>query len=156
MSDCFRFLSKLISAVPSHWVRLYCSDSHGRGANRFLHHVLAYRGPTVTLLGADCGAVFCVASSTEWHESHLYWGGTECAIFSMYPRFSLIEKGPKMLYLNTTIRGYPLGLRAGKDPRKPILSIDGGFDKVTLSLSASHCFLISLFLLSRVATADVY
>lgn len=45
-------------------------------------------------------------------------------------RFSLLEKGPKMLYLNTTVRGYPYGLRAGQDPRKPIIIIDGGFEKV--------------------------
>lgn len=27
-------------------------------------------------------------------------------------------------------RGYPLGLRAGKDPRSPIIVVDGGFEKV--------------------------
>lgn len=118
--------------MPSHWVRLYSSDADGRGVNRFLHHVLAYRGPTVTLLSADCGALFCVASPSEWRESHLYWGGAECAVLTLYPRFSLIDKGPKMLYLNTMIRGYPQGLRAGKDPRKPIISVDGGFDKVNI------------------------
>lgn len=36
---------------------------------------------------------------------------------------------PKMLYLNTHIRGYPKGLRAGSDPRKPLMAIDEGFEK---------------------------
>lgn len=126
-----KFLSKLIAAVPSHWMQLYSSDKHGRGANRFLHHVLNYRGPTVVLLSADCGAVFCIACPSEWHESHLYWGSEDCVILRLYPSFCIIERGPKMLFLNTTIRGYPLGLRAGKDPRKPIITIDGGFDKVS-------------------------
>lgn len=35
-----------------------------------------------------------------------------------------------MLYLNTTVRGYPQGLRAGSDPREPIIAIDKGFEKV--------------------------
>lgn len=35
-----------------------------------------------------------------------------------------------MLYLNTSIRGYPKGLRAGSDPRKPLLSIPEDFDSV--------------------------
>jgi len=35
-----------------------------------------------------------------------------------------------MLYLNTNIRGYPKGLRAGPDPRKPIIDVDDGFTVV--------------------------
>lgn len=35
-----------------------------------------------------------------------------------------------MLYLNTNIRGYPLGLRIGKDTKKPLISVDGGFEKI--------------------------
>lgn len=42
----------------------------------------------------------------------------------------MLEKGSKMLYLNTSIRGYPQGLRVGKDPRSPIISINAGFEKV--------------------------
>lgn len=45
-------------------------------------------------------------------------------------RFQVLERGEKLLYLNTTVRGYPHGLRAGKDPRAPIISVDGGFEKV--------------------------
>ena len=32
-----------------------------------------------------------------------------------------------MMYLNTSIRGYPKGLQAGLDPRKPIIEVDDGF-----------------------------
>lgn len=45
-------------------------------------------------------------------------------------RFSILQKGPKLLYLNTCIRGYPKGLRAGSDPRKPLISIDEHFEKI--------------------------
>jgi hypothetical protein len=38
--------------------------------------------------------------------------------------------GEKMMYLNTSIRGYPKGLRAGLDPRKPIIEVDDGFTMV--------------------------
>ncbi|KPJ01098.1 hypothetical protein RR46_00417 [Papilio xuthus] len=36
-----------------------------------------------------------------------------------------------MLYLNTSIRGYPRGLRAGSDPRKPLLCVNDDFDSFT-------------------------
>ncbi|KOB74164.1 Restriction of telomere capping protein 5 [Operophtera brumata] len=82
------WLSRLVCAVPSHWAPLYISREHGLGANRFLHHTLAYR--------------FCV-----------------------------VERAPKMLYLNTAIRGYAKGLRAGSDARKPLLAVPEGFDTLT-------------------------
>lgn len=44
--------------------------------------------------------------------------------------FQLIESGPKLLYLNTTQRGYPKGLRAGADPRKPLVAIDEHFETI--------------------------
>jgi hypothetical protein len=36
-----------------------------------------------------------------------------------------------MMYLNNNIRGYPKGLRAGLDPRKPIIEVNDGFTVVT-------------------------
>ncbi|XP_019878387.2 uncharacterized protein LOC109606264 isoform X2 [Aethina tumida] len=124
------FLAKLLCSVPSHWTLLYDSDDNGLGTNRFLHHVLSYKGPTLCLIKADNGSLFCVASPCEWKESHLYWGGEEAAVLQLMPKFAVLERGSKMLYLNTTVRGYPHGLRAGKDPRAPIISIDAGFEKV--------------------------
>ncbi|XP_074026785.1 uncharacterized protein isoform X2 [Leptinotarsa decemlineata] len=124
------FLAKLVCAIPSHWALLYDSDEMGLGANRFLHHVLNYRGPTLILLRVQDGQKFCIASPNEWKESHHYWGGEECGVFQLLPKFQVLERGSKMIYLNLSVRGYPHGLRAGKDPRAPILSIDAGFEKV--------------------------
>ncbi|XP_056633746.1 uncharacterized protein LOC130898896 isoform X4 [Diorhabda carinulata] len=124
------FLAKIVCAIPSHWTILYDSDEMGLGSNRFLHHVMNYKGPTLTLIKVQDGQKFCIASPNEWRESHHYWGGEECAVFQLLPKFQLLEKGPKMLYLNFSVRGYPHGLRVGSDPRAPIISIDGGFEKI--------------------------
>lgn len=51
--------------------------------------------------------------------------------FSLPHSFSIIERGGKMLYLNTSIRGYPKGLRAGSDPRAPKLCVNEDFDQLT-------------------------
>lgn len=128
------FMAKLLSVVPSHWTQLYDSRQHGVGANRFLHHLMGYRGPTLVLLQTrddkDVDMVFCVASPTEWRETHLYVGGEDSCLIQLKPKFSLMEKGSKILYLNTTIRGYPKGLRVSVDPRNPIIAVDEAFEKL--------------------------
>lgn len=43
-------MSHLLSTIPMHWSLLYDSQQHGVGANRFLHHVIGYKGPTLILL----------------------------------------------------------------------------------------------------------
>lgn len=72
------FQNRLLSVVPSHWTLLYDSNQDGLGANRFLHHVLGYKGPTLIFIkGRDehkKDLVYCIASSTEWKETHLYTG----------------------------------------------------------------------------------
>ncbi|KAK4878246.1 hypothetical protein RN001_010752 [Aquatica leii] len=123
------FLMKLLFAVPSHWICLYDTEEMGIGANRFMHHVLAYKGATLCLLKVD-GGIFCIGCPNEWKETHLYWGGEDTILFQLFPKFLMLERGPKMLYLNTSIRGYPQGLRVGKDPRSPIISVNAGFDKL--------------------------
>ena len=35
------------------------------------------------------------------------------------------------MYLNNSIRGCAFGLRAGLDPRKPVLIVNGDFNKIT-------------------------
>ncbi|XP_046387105.1 LOW QUALITY PROTEIN: uncharacterized protein LOC124156543 [Ischnura elegans] len=112
---------------PSHWVLLYNSREQGLGANRFMHHVLNYRGPSLTFLQGDGGVEFCLASTDEWKESNHYWGQDECSIIQLLPLFHIIESGPKLLYMNTSIRGYPFGIRAGKDPRKPSIEVNQSF-----------------------------
>ncbi|KAJ0173378.1 hypothetical protein K1T71_011554 [Dendrolimus kikuchii] len=124
------WLARLVCAVPSHWTPLYASRDHGLGANRFLHHTLAYRGPTLVLLSAE-ELLVVVCSPCEWRETHQYWGGPESALIQIYPTFSMVEQTAKMLYLNTSIRGYPKGLRAGSDPRKPHLVVPEDFDTLT-------------------------
>ncbi|KAK0176626.1 hypothetical protein PV328_000744 [Microctonus aethiopoides] len=117
---------------PSHWTLLYSSDEHGTGANRFLHHIIGYKGPTILFIKGDSGnneyVTYCVCSTMEWRESHLYWGDDDSMIIELQPSYKIIEHGSKMLYLNTSIRGYPHGLRAGKDPRNPFVNIDQSFN----------------------------
>lgn len=59
-------------------------------------------------------------------------------------RFQILEKGPKLLYLNTCIRGYPKGLRAGPDPRKPLISVDEHFEKIEYRAVPSVLFAIEV------------
>uniref|UniRef100_A0ABD2W842 TLDc domain-containing protein n=1 Tax=Trichogramma kaykai TaxID=54128 RepID=A0ABD2W842_9HYME len=128
-------------ACPRHWTLLYNSNQHGCGSNRFLHHVLSYHGPTLTFIRAE-GALdadrrtyptYCICSSMEWRESHLYWGNEDSMVVELLPNYRVIQKGPKLLYLNTSIRGYPQGLRAGSDPRNPCVSIDQDFSSVSFA-----------------------
>ncbi|XP_049879268.1 uncharacterized protein LOC126376135 isoform X2 [Pectinophora gossypiella] len=124
------WLARLVCAVPVHWVPLYNSREHGLGANRFLHHTLAYRGPTLVLLHAQ-ELLVALCAPCEWRETHQYWGGPEAALIQLQPTFAVVEQGPKMIYLNTSIRGYPKGLRGGSDPRKPLLTVPEDFDTLT-------------------------
>jgi TLD len=128
-------LSKLVGAVPSHWTLLYDTRQHGVGANRFLHHVLGYRGPNLVVIKArslkdDTEKIYCVASPNEWRETNLYVGGEDSCLIQLQPKFAVMEKGAKILYLNTHIRGYPKGFRVAVDPRNPIIAIDEQFEKL--------------------------
>ncbi|XP_055594719.1 uncharacterized protein LOC129745588 isoform X2 [Uranotaenia lowii] len=124
------FMAKLLSMVPSHWTLLYDSREDGAGTNRFLHHVLGYRGPNIILFRCDDDLLFCVANSSEWRETHLYVGDEDSCCLQLLPKFQLLERKSKSLYLNTHIRGYPKGLRAGSDPRKPLIIVDEHFEKL--------------------------
>lgn len=139
------FMSKLLSTVPSHWTLLYDSQMDGLGANRFLHHVLGYKGPTLSLLKGDNNLLVCVAAPSEWRESYMYQGGDDCCIVQLLPKYIFIEHGPKLLYLNTNTRGYPKGLRAGKDPRKPVVAIDEGFEKFDFKGIANTLYSIEVW-----------
>ncbi|KAH8410261.1 hypothetical protein KR009_010229 [Drosophila setifemur] len=119
-----------LSMMPSHWTLLYDSNEHGVGANRFLHHVLGYRGPTLVLLHTKDEQTYCIASPSEWKETHLFVGSEGSCVVQLLPKFVILEKKPNILYLNTSIRGYPKGLRAGADPRKPIIAVDEHFENV--------------------------
>lgn len=62
----------------------------------------------------------------------------------LFHRFQILEKGPKLLYLNTCIRGYPKGLRSGPDPRKPLISVDEHFEKIEYRSVPSVLFAIEV------------
>ncbi|XP_054280121.1 uncharacterized protein LOC129005898 [Macrosteles quadrilineatus] len=126
------YLARILDlSCPSHWTMLYNSNQHGLGANRFLHHVLSYRGATLTFLRGEQDIEFCIGATHEWQESHLYWGGEDSIIVQILPLYHVVQRGPKLLYLNTKIRGYPKGIRAGLDPRKPSIDINESFTYVT-------------------------
>ncbi|XP_044250813.1 uncharacterized protein [Drosophila takahashii] len=129
-STAVQIFKEKLSMMPSHWTLLYDSNEHGVGANRFLHHVLGYRGPTLVLLHTKDEQTYCVASPSEWKETHLFVGGEGSCVIQLLPKFVILEKKPNILYLNTSIRGYPKGLRAGADPRKPIIAVDEHFENV--------------------------
>lgn len=76
----------LVSVIPMHWSLLYDSQQHGVGANRFLHHVIGYKGPTLIILHSKSGEVFCIAAPSEWRETHLYTGGDECHVIQLLPK----------------------------------------------------------------------
>lgn len=124
------------SICPTSWTLLYTSDKHGAAVNRLLHHVLGYRGPTILFIRGDCEngtcVTYCIGSTCEWRESTNYWGDDNSIIVQLQPTYRLIEKGPKLLYLNPAVRGFPQGFRAGKDPRKPFVNVDQSFNSVTI------------------------
>ncbi|KAK0071664.1 hypothetical protein PV325_012531, partial [Microctonus aethiopoides] len=98
---------------PSHWTLLYSSDEHGTGANRFLHHIIGYKGPTILFIKGDSGnneyVTYCVCSTMEWRESHLYWGDDDSMIIELQPSYKIIEH----------------------DPRNPFVNIDQSFNSVS-------------------------
>lgn len=77
----------LMSTIPTHWSLLYDSQQHGVGSNRFLHHVIGYKGPTLVLLHSETDEIFCLASPSEWRETHLYTGTDDCHIIQLLPKY---------------------------------------------------------------------
>lgn len=154
------FMTKVVPVLPSHWTLIYDTMEHGVGANRFLHHVLGYKGPTLTILKArsvkdEVVKIFCVASSTEWRETHLYVGGEDSCLLQLSPKFSMMEKGGKILYLNTHIRGYPKGLRVATDPRNPIIAVDEHFENVDVHAMAHTLLSIEVWGCGDKSSRDV-
>lgn len=77
----------LVSTIPTHWSLLYDSQQHGVGSNRFLHHVIGYKGPTLIILhSTSSNEVFCIAAPSEWRETHLYTGGDDCHVIQLLPK----------------------------------------------------------------------
>lgn len=85
-SAAVQIFKNKLAMIPSHWTLLYDSDDHGVGANRFLHHVLGYRGPTLVLLHTKDDQTFLIASPNEWKETHLYTGSEGCCVIQLLPK----------------------------------------------------------------------
>lgn len=83
-------ISHLMTTIPIHWSLLYNSQQHGVGSNRFLHHVIGYKGPTLVLLHSETDEIFCLASPSEWRETHLYTGSDDCHIIQLLPKFAFV------------------------------------------------------------------
>lgn len=60
--------------------------------SRFLHHVLSYRGPTLTFLRGDQGVEFCLGATQEWRESHQYWGSDDSIIIQILPLYHVVQR----------------------------------------------------------------
>lgn len=68
----------------------------------------------------------------------------------------ILEKKPNILYLNTSIRGYPKGLRAGADPRKPIIAVDEHFENVDCKGIAAVLLSIEVSILRLIVLPKIY
>ncbi|CAG7716952.1 unnamed protein product [Allacma fusca] len=112
------------------WNTLYDSADQGLSINRFQHHVFNYRGPTIMIISCDDDYTFMVGIDAEWKESCHFWGGEQCFVIQLKPEFRVVEKGGKSLYANFSIRGYPFGIQAGKDPRNVSVEIKPDFEYV--------------------------
>lgn len=86
-SSAAQIFKDKLSMMPSHWTLLYNSNEHGVGANRFLHHVLGYRGPTLILLHTRDEQTYCIAAPSEWKETHLFTGSEGCCILQLFPKY---------------------------------------------------------------------
>lgn len=85
-SSAVQIFKDKLSMMPSHWTLLYDSNEHGVGANRFLHHVLGYRGPTLVLLHTKDEQTYCIAAPSEWKETHLFVGSEGSCVIQLLPK----------------------------------------------------------------------
>lgn len=136
------------------WQLLYNSDAHGVGTNRFLHHVLGYRGPTVmVVLTKDPKTSdileFVFAQSLEWKEgvSTAFTDKLGCAAEMRYQFKSLGRQRitPWIYYNMTTQRGVKKGLFLGEPGETPMFSLDDSFDNATYNKRALHVLRIEVW-----------
>lgn len=136
------------------WQLLYNGDAHGVGTNRFLHHVLGYRGPTVMLvLGKDPKTEdifeFIFAQSVEWKEamSTTFADKLACAAELRYQFKSIgrLKAQPWIYYNMGSQRGQKKGLFLGEPGEPPVLSLDDSFDNATFSKRHLHVLRIEVW-----------
>ncbi|CAH2093336.1 unnamed protein product [Euphydryas editha] len=126
-------LARLPAPPPPEPRKSFCNSFSDCKYTQLMIFLIAVpSGPTLVVVeGAADSVTVVVCAAQEWRETHQYWGGPDCALVQLYPTYALVERAAKMLYLNTHIRGYPKGLRAGSDPRRPLLALSEGFDAFT-------------------------
>lgn len=71
---------------------LYDSDNDGLSLNRFEHHVMGYRGPTVAFMYGDGDRIFCLAVDQPWKESIHFWGSPNCVIVQLAPEYRVLDR----------------------------------------------------------------
>ncbi len=52
-------------------------------------------------------------------------------VLQLTPEYRVVDKGLKLIYANFSIRGYPFGIQAGKDPRNVTIEIKPDFQYVS-------------------------
>lgn len=97
------------------WTLLYNSSIHGKSANRFVHHTMMYKGPTLVLVEDTKGQRFGVHVDDEWKERHGVWGGEDCGMFFLAPEFTIIKETIKV-YQNEKTRHQEHGIGFGPEP----------------------------------------
>ncbi|XP_020609672.1 restriction of telomere capping protein 5-like [Orbicella faveolata] len=110
---------------------LYDSLQHGQSLNRFKHHCMAYRGPTVTLLRLGKEGLIIVAIDVEWRESTSSWGNSDCRVIQVRPKFQVLRAGPNLIFFNERARGLPSGIVLGQTSR-PCVTLDTGLSSAKL------------------------
>ena len=133
---------------------IYNSDAHGVGTNRFLHHVLGYRGPTVMLVLAKDPKTgdmfeFLFAQSVEWREamSTPFADKLACGA-EMRHQFRVLGKQktlPWIYYNMGTQRGQKKGMFLGEVGEPPLLSLDDSFDNATYDKRTLHILRIEVW-----------
>ncbi|XP_068711610.1 uncharacterized protein [Montipora foliosa] len=118
------------------WELLYDSEQHGQSLNRFKHHSLAYRGPTVTLLRVGKEELLVVAVDVEWRESSSSWGNSDCRIIQIRPKFQVLRAGPNLIFFNERARGLPSGIVLGQTSR-PCVTLDTSMTSAKLHYQAN-------------------
>ncbi|CAG0919626.1 unnamed protein product [Notodromas monacha] len=143
----FPTLTELITSLsaPRKWTVLYDTDHHGMAMNRFIHHVMKYHGPTVVILYADYGYRFCLVVDEEWKDTGVYWGKSGCALIELGPEMTMVAQEPKMICFNSSIRGYPIGMSLGTDPRNPLLRIGESWNKLEFRKIPLHLLRMQVF-----------
>ncbi|XP_057370812.1 uncharacterized protein LOC130691834 [Daphnia carinata] len=132
LMDPHTFISRMLAShSPSNWTTLYNSDNDGLSLNRFEHHVMGYRGPTVSFLYAEGDRIFCLAVDLAWKESIQFWGTPNTITVQLTPEYRVIDRGESMMYYNTSVRGYPFGIQVGTDHRHPCIEIDKEFSRLS-------------------------